>query len=199
MLKTTGVIHANNARHSIAREIESIGALIPPMWDLRNFVAVNPFQGLSGARITEAARKVNDGLGASFLPPTAYYQERWRQGDFTTADLDGPARRAGMEVSRLLEILKGKIAPPCRWRALRATFAERIDRAHGTDWDSFMVRSAARWCADHAIHGQGDSGMFAAWLESCRHDISFEIRGLDRKSTRLNSSHIPLSRMPSSA
>ena len=178
MLKTTGVIHANNARHSIAREIESIGALIPPMWDLRNFVAVNPFQGLSGTRITEAARKVNDGLGASFLPPATYYQERWRQGDFTTSDLEGPARRAGMEVSRLLEILKGKIAPPCRWRALWATFAERIDRAHGTDWDSFMVRSAARWCADHAIHGQGDSGMFAAWLESCRHDISFKIRGL---------------------
>ena len=30
------------------------------------------------------------------------------------------------------------------------------------------------------------------WAESCR-------RGVDRKSTRLNSSHIPLSRMPSSA
>ena len=30
-------------------------------------------------------------------------------------------------------------------------------------------------------------------------DIDFIIRYIDRKSTRLNSSHIPLSRMPSSA
>ena len=178
MLKTTVVNHATISRNSIAREIESISAMIPPMWDLRNFVAVNPFQGLSGIRITEAARKVNDGLGASFLPGTSYYQERWRQGDFSAADLEGPARRAGIEVSRLLEILKGKMALPCRWRALWATFAERIDQAHGTDWDSFMARSAARWCADHAIHGQCGSGMFAAWIESCKHDISFEITGL---------------------
>ena len=42
-----------------------------------------------------------------------------------------------------------------------------------------------------------------AWLwrndDALRRMLNFEPRGRDRKSTRLNSSHMPVSRMPSSA
>ena len=36
-------------------------------------------------------------------------------------------------------------------------------------------------------------------LSKCEYDKNRRVLKLDRKSTRLNSSHIPLSRMPSSA
>lgn len=178
MLETTGTVTRHAGESAVGRHVEWISRMIPPLWDLPNFVAVNPFHGLSHAGILEASRMVNDGLGASFLPGIAHYQQKWRRGDFSLADLEGPARRAGMDSGRLAEMLKGKLSPPLRWRTLWATFAERIDRAHGTDWDSFLMRSAARWCADQAVRQEARSTLFGEWLESCRHDLSFEIRGL---------------------
>lgn len=178
MLETTGTAIRHEGESAVGRHVEWISRMIPPLWDLPNFVAVNPFHGLSHAGILEASRMVNDGLGASFLPGIGHYQDRWRRGEFCLADLEGPARRAGMDAGRLAELLKGRVSPPLRWRTLWATFAERIDRAHGTDWDSFLMRSAARWCADHATRPEDGRGLFPAWLESCRHDFSFEIMGL---------------------
>lgn len=178
MLDTTRAKIRESEDLAIRTHIEWIGRMIPPLWDLRNFVAVSPFQGIAGHSILESARMVTDGLGAPFLPQTAYYQDRWRKGELSSADLEIPARRADLKVSRLQDILKGRVAPPLRWRALWTTFAERIDRAHGTDWDSWVVRSASRWLADHALNSTGSSGLFAEWLADCRHDMSFEIRGL---------------------
>ena len=60
------------------------------------------------------------------------------------------------------------------------------------------------WLLTISIIGILISGQLPYWLggtEEIAHDASiyFAIIGLDRKSTRLNSSHIATSRMPSSA
>ena len=60
-------------------------------------------------------------------------------------------------------------------------------------WTGLSARTGARYAAPLAIGvAVGRIGCFFAGLE----DFTY---GVDRKSTRLNSSHIPLSRMPSSA
>ena len=46
------------------------------------------------------------------------------------------------------------------------------------------------------FHNYSIGNQIWAWLQSIEHKLDL---GPDRKSTRLNSSHIPLSRMPSSA
>ena len=50
----------------------------------------------------------------------------------------------------------------------------------------------------HATQPENTMGAFAAAQKLGVDGIETDVR-LDRKSTRLNSSHIPLSRMPSSA
>ena len=52
---------------------------------------------------------------------------------------------------------------------------------------------------DEIIGGHHDYGTYVGNLNKRNGGISGMIDTLDRKSTRLNSSHIPLSRMPSSA
>ena len=85
------------------------------------------------------------------------------------------------ETSRVV-ILKIDGLPPSALSANRLPNIERIFQRNGTTVDNFYSRglslSAPSW----------------SLLDTGR---PLEIR--DRKSTRLNSSHIPLSRMPSSA
>ena len=83
--------------------------------------------------------------------------------------------------------------------SLKHTFTSA--KADGTD--STLVQPSA-WNAEHTITlaagkvlGRDSSGAGAAQELPLSFDTSGNVS--DRKSTRLNSSHIPLSRMPSSA
>lgn len=170
--------------------VEVVGAIvarvcrrIPPLWDLPNYVAVNPFLGFAAEPLAEAARAVGDGLGAQILPGVDYYRERWMDGAFGPADLAGAAERLGQDPEALAAILAGWADAPTRPAGAAATFAERHDRRHGTDWDGAVIRSIARWCAFHLAAKGGSravagSGLYASWLEAARVDRSLEIAGL---------------------
>ena len=158
---------------------------IPPLWDLGNYVAVNPFLGFAGEPVAEAARAVADGLGGRVLPGTAYYRERWANGAFGRADLARAARRSGCQTQSLEAILQGEHPMPTRPSAPVLTFAERHDLRHGTDWNGLFIRSAARWCAIHASGGGthwplpcDPRGLFASWREAAASDRSLEIAGV---------------------
>ena len=69
---------------------------------------------------------------------------------------------------------------------------ERIAATQGE-----AIETAAQWCAD-AIGSDGLVHLFGTGHSRIPVEEMFPRYG-DRKSTRLNSSHIPLFRMPSSA
>ena len=77
-------------------------------------------------------------------------------------------------------------ADELRLHAFAAALGERYEREHGWDWiakDPERWTSLSRQALGLPVRGSGDS----------------QTEQRDRKSTRLNSSHIQKSRMPSSA
>lgn len=170
---------------NVADAIAGACALVPPLWDLPNYVAVNPFLGFTGRPLSEAARTVCDGLGADLLPPLAFYRTRWAEGAFDRADLTAAAARAGLDADALEDVLTGRATVAARRGAVVRTFAERHDLAHGTRWADALTRSVARWCAVYASDG-GTSwplpvrrlGLYASWREAETVDRTLEIAGL---------------------
>ena len=169
---------------SIAESVARVCRRIPPLWDLTNYVAVNPFLGFASRPIAEAAREISDGLGAHVLPRLDYYRERWQAEDFGPADLAQAAERAGLSSLALVEILEGRAEPTQRPSSAVSSFAEAFDRRHGTGWDDAVIRHVARWCTDHASGGGpswkivGDAGLYPSWKESACVDRSLEVAGL---------------------
>lgn len=158
---------------------------IPPLWDLNNYVAVNPFLGFADTPLARAAREIGDGLGARVLPPLEYYRERRRDGAFGPDDLAGAAARAGRDAGEIAAILDGVQPAPTRQAAPVLSFAERLDRAYGGGWEDAVVRQVARWCAVFALGGgsgwalpDDGRGLFASWREASRVDRTPEILGL---------------------
>lgn len=176
-------IGARQSAETILNDAIQTCLLIPPLWDLRNFVAVNPFLGFASQPFSQAARVLTDRLDAQSLPVLADYQARWRMGEFGPEDLASAAARAGFDPTRLEAILEGRERMPLRPSLTPLTLAERIDQARGTDWRDQITRAAARWCAVHASDGGRFVGvarqrLYPSWREFAQTDRSLEIGGL---------------------
>lgn len=167
-----------------ASAIERACLLIPPLWDLRSFVAVNPFLGFTDTPIEHAMRTVRDGLDAEILPEVEHYRWRWRHGDFHSGDVARAAARAGAAMSDVLPILEGHASADAPPRMPVLTFAEWHDRRMGSRWHDAIVRSACEWCATFASGGpaafpaQPGEGLYAFWRSVASHDRSLEFAGL---------------------
>jgi Uncharacterized protein conserved in bacteria len=60
---------------------------IAPSWDIRDYVAVNPFFGVRGKRFLRAMKYAEAGAWASLLPPRSFFQERYEAGEIQEMDL----------------------------------------------------------------------------------------------------------------
>ncbi len=184
MLKTKNPSHHASTVESWRQEVVRVCLRVPPVWDLRNYVAVNPFMGFAARPIDSAARIVADGLDADLPPRISYYRERMAEGAFGAAELESAARRAGRDALELERILKGESPAPVREKKSRLTFAEEFDLKHDTNWNDTLIRSASRWCSVHASKGgrywrfNGGTRLFTSWRESATIDRSLEISGL---------------------
>ena len=171
------------SKESVDALIDRVCGYIPPLWDLSNYVAVNPFLGFADRRFVDAARTVSNGLNANVLPLISYFRQRWEAGAFDAEDLVRAANRANLEAGVLHEILAGKRVMPMRKENAVRTFAEQVDDATGTDWNEALIRSMTRWCAVYASEPTSSwslppHGLFASWREAETVDRSLEIAGL---------------------
>ena len=173
------------ASEAVWADVTRVCRRIPPLWDLRNYVAVNPFLGFSSRPLDEAAREIGDGLGAQVLPGLDYYRARWKDGSFSLSELAQAAGRSGHDPAVLEAVLAGRTNVPLRPSHSVLTFAERYDRRYRSDWNDAVLRHSARWCAVYLSGGgmywslpADGRGLYASWLEAARVDRSLELAGL---------------------
>ncbi len=167
-------------------EVMQVSRRIPPLWDLANYVAVNPFLGLVSSNIEDASQTVADGLGARVLPGLSFYQGRWASGEIEPIDLHQAASRLGRDADPLEDALDGESPVATRKARLFRTYGERHDLAYGTTWEDAVLRQLTRWCAVHASGGgtfwslpAHQTGLYASWREAASADRTLEILGLE--------------------
>jgi uncharacterized protein YbcC (UPF0753/DUF2309 family) len=184
MLETT-VAAVDTDADTVWADVVRVCNRIPPLWDLPNYVAVNPFLGFTSKPIVEAAQTIGDGLDAQVLPGLEFYRQRWKEGSFNRAILAGAATRLGQDAETLAGYLNGVYELPRRPARPMLTFAERHDQDYGTDWNDLLGRSVARWCSVYISEGGTYWGLplagrslYDSWLEATRVDRSLEIAGL---------------------
>jgi uncharacterized protein YbcC (UPF0753/DUF2309 family) len=164
--------------------LESVLERIPPLWSLSDYVAVNPFLGYTERPITEAAREISDALGASVLPPVTFFRTRWKAGEFDPFHVTRAAARLGADANQSLRMLDPSMPPSVRPASQIATFAERYDETHGTQWELFVRTSIARYCAVFADAGGGswhldfEGGLWSTWQEAAAVDRAPDLTGL---------------------
>jgi uncharacterized protein len=174
---------------------------MPPLWSLKNFVAVNPFVGLTDRHFLQAARLIQQVGHGEMLMPASYYREQIAARRITEADFQTalalayktlPAEVAGKisfahlaALQRTLETSAAEKGTP-----RRLTFADFLDAQNASGWAAFVVEEISKWCSAYFDQGQSSWRMpwrgqplFAAWRAAAQRDANPELMGLEKFRT----------------
>lgn len=174
----------------VTSAIADIRTLVPPVWPLQDYVAVNPFQGLANLRFLEARSLLCDVRDCETLPPASRFITLFVQGDITSADVEQALRQCreeypehydGLSPHVLERALHDVVEKPCAAERRYHTVAEAVDRLQGGSWTSHIVTDISRHCAAHYDRGQ------AAWPSPWKHLPLYEAwRETSRVSRRMD-------------
>ncbi len=180
---------------AIEEAIETACARIAPLWPLRNFVAVNPYQGLADRAFPDAMAEAERLFHARGFMPARYFAEqldagRIDEGDLREVveeahDLLGRPELEKLEPERLLADLLDFEEQTWAVRTRVQSVADLIDLASGTNWSQIVEEEISRFCAARFDAGQAawkhpfrERSVFAAWLATARLDPMPELLGI---------------------
>ena len=171
---------------SLAQNIETACARVPPLWPLQNFVAVNPFVGFSDTKFVDACALMKRTAHAQLLMPAEHYRQKYKSGEIEDRDLDNALSQSG---AKNFDVAALKDALQTDWNAdddsAILTVADALDASLDTRWRSFMVDEVSKWCSAYLDKGQAswrmpwrDLELFAAWKATALLDANPEMMGL---------------------
>ncbi|MEQ8784841.1 MAG: DUF2309 domain-containing protein [Pirellulaceae bacterium] len=154
---------------AVLADIESV---VPPLWPLKDYVAVNPLLGLSQHRFLAARQWLRGVRDCELLPPASYFRDLLERGEITQNDVEAAYRQSFAEYPELYShthpaemlhsIETGEAATFNGERRYR-TVAEVVDHGQGGSWTSHILNDISRHCAAHFDQGQ------ASWPSPWKH------------------------------
>lgn len=159
---------------------------IAPVWPLADFVAVNPFLGLSELPFGAAQAMLGQVSGRPALPERAIFVEALANGRITDADLAAAITAANAATTPpALRQEAGQPRPATPVASSAMTVSDVLDATLGTHWTHTTTEEIARWVASWSDDGQASwampwrgEGLYAAWRAAARHDRAPAIAGL---------------------
>ena len=176
--------------------VQSACKRIPPLWTLKNFVAVNPFVGLSDRHFVAAAKLIQQVGHGEMLESAEFYRARISSGRIQEKDFQAAVKLAGenlpadlseeINFANLAALKSALAASSTQNAAARVfTFADFLDAQSGSDWAAFVVEEISKWCSAYFDQGQSswrmpwrNLGLFAAWKQAAQLDANAEMTGL---------------------
>lgn len=173
---------------SVQLAAEQASRRIAPLWPLKNFVAVNPFLGLSAKSFDEANQIMAAVAGARMTMPRAFYRDALASGRIDERDLaTALARNAtALGIPNDVTSLKREIegSEPMQIVPL-ATVADVASRVTARDWSTLVVDRISHWAAAYFDEGQaawtssfGEASTYVAWRHEAMIDRTTELMGL---------------------
>lgn len=173
--------------------VDGACARIAPLWPLKNFVAVNPFLGLTDKTFSGASAWLQRVARTDMLMPLDAFVSMVSSGQITNEDLTVAIATApkvtGIHDVGSLKAAMMRTSVARSPRAVVATVAEILDRlADGDRYASrtaFMIEEISKWCAAHFDEGQAawkspgrGERPYAAWRQAMSYDRNPETMGI---------------------
>jgi len=183
--------------------IGEVTALIPPLWPLEDYVAVNPFLGFAPRRFLDARQLLRDVRDCELLLPATHFHDLLDRGEITASDVERafrqcleayPEQYTGRNPQRLTQALSEQAVADVAG-SLSATVAaaerryhavsEVVDRRLGSSWSSHVITDISRHCGLHYDRGQAAWAspwkhlpLYEAWREAFRISRRMDLLGL---------------------
>ena len=188
----------------VVRQFEEMMAevseVIAPVWPLKDYVAVNPYAGITQRPFMDARAFMKVFSDCETLMPVEHYADQFQQGHFTRGDIelaitelsaagisqDSSADQIAEKLSAMdpVNVKNPPAAVPNEGRPIR-TIAECVSLHSDIDWTEAIVDEVSKHCAAHYDQGQAtwssphkDLSLYQAWRTVAERDRNIEILGL---------------------
>lgn len=176
-----------STRQQLLEKLRKASGKIAPVWSLENFVAVNPYLGLTDNNFDKVARELGAIGGIQLTMPTSFYRKKLIDGEIARDDLAAAFLRRRHREEDLNEFILDVISEP-NDEEKAATVESFIDVASsfsGKDFNRLMINRVSAWAASYFDKGQAfwaaankNTGAFTAWKAEAEIDRGPEIAGL---------------------
>jgi uncharacterized protein YbcC (UPF0753/DUF2309 family) len=163
--------------------VRTVCALIPPLFDLENFVAVNPFLGWSDTPLVQASVQLATGLDAEVLPALDFYRRAWDTGAVNSEGVARAALRHGLTPEEVLKVLKDPESEKPPTGRVVQLHSERALINRGIDVPKMVRRFVSRTLA--GLYSQGPiaprirgNQIYQELVSRAAIDKTFEIAGV---------------------
>lgn len=174
---------------TLMHQVDAACQRIAPVWPLKNFVAVNPYDGLSSQSFWQAHEILTRIAGTGLCMPRTYYRRQMARGRITHADVAAALQESGSpwnvaDVEDALSQAPSSSKGP--WRLVTDVLGE-LD---GQDWSAFVIERISRYCAAYFDQGQAlwalpwkKEPLYQGWIQFARLDHSprmLGVRGMNK-------------------
>jgi len=197
--------HPELSMHSVLSQVSGV---VAPVWPLKDYVAVNPYAGISSRSFLSARSFLKVFSGCEMLMPMEYFANQFDaekfnlhdvtraiaelsgEADFDAEDEDKPSLPTADEILKCLvearSLGTSNDAPSDSvTHAEIRTIAELATSSGGIDWTEAVRDEVSKHCASHYDEGQAiwsspvaHLPLYQAWRSVATHDRNIEILGV---------------------
>lgn len=189
-------------RELLQEALQSVHQCISPVWPLKDYVAVNPYHGITDRSFLNVRKYLRIFSDSETLMPLQHYAAAFRAGQFELSDVESALAElqaenlvaeslpSAAQLVACLGALESVTAEPDtpdktpRKRQMRA-FSEILDAQTGGDWTQTIGDELSKFCAQHYDQGEAawkspwqHLSLFDGWRNAAQHDRSMEIQGV---------------------
>lgn len=180
----------NGNAKSLQEALQKACGKIAPLWSLENFVAVNPYMGMTNQPFGKVADQLSKIGGVRMTMPLSYYLKVMKEGkiDANVLEriLDQKQPLGIAEPKQFLKLVKKMADQDDAPQAQMATVADVAEIVTGKDWDRFFTDRISLWAASYFDNGQAawsttsqKQGPFESWKEEASIDRNPKMLGLN--------------------
>ena len=145
---------------------------MPPLWPLKDYVAVNPFLGFSHQSFLAARQRLCDVRDCELLPTDDYFRGLFDEATSTCRTIatahqqciqEYPELYADLDIGQIVDWLHESTTSILECERRYCTVAESNDRCQESSWTSHIRNDISRHCAAHYDEGQ------ASWPSPWKH------------------------------
>ena len=201
-IPVTRIPDRNRREDLLEKSLAEVVSVVAPVWPLKDYVAVNPFAGVSHRSFLNARSFLRQFSDAEMLMPIEYFAAEFARGAFGVADVESAADELAatgvtpsLSVSQIIQNLEAlggsKQDAETRgslfqnYRSIR-TIAERANNEMSIDWCEAITEEISKYCAAHYDEEQvawssptANLSLYQAWRATAVNDFNIEILGLE--------------------
>lgn len=181
------------------KEVLQLGVKkVAPLWSLENFVAVNPYLGITDKKFEEAIAFLKNTADVNGTLPVSFYRDQLEAGEITKEDIEKALKTMSSthpstkNAEQFIQSLYATEDTTFVGNSV-CTFLCFIEKITGKDWNRFRTDRVSFWAssyfdADQTIWKTAflESSLYKAWKKEASIDRTTEIMGLKGFRKELN-------------